>query len=231
MAHPNFRLHHDYTHAMQAATGLRPPDCSPPRDGDRTMTGQQGPDIVCSQAHMHPLDRDQARALFDAIPGNLKNNPNNPILATAISKIAIQAGQGTPNGCSRMIGRPKADNVTFYCSAGSAIFTSKTDGAKFGAFLYNNQDQGHRVLWLDMTGRQQYEWFDAWVGCGKTWVRNAPMTRGLVGTDVAVRIPTQNDLRTAALMISPTVVRRRPPNHPTLTQNDFDTVRVQLGLS
>ena len=71
-------------------------------------------------------------------------------------------------------------------------------------------DTGHRVKWYNMTGREQWEWYDAWVDQDQTHLRVESETRGLIGTDPG-RILTIQALN-MAMDRSPSLAGRRPAN-------------------
>ena len=72
-------------------------------------------------------------------------------------------------------------------------------------------DPRHRVQWPDLTGREQYEWFECWERAGRTHLRMANATRGLRGTDLD-RLTTVHNVQ-AAMANSPSLATRRPAQH------------------
>jgi hypothetical protein len=98
-----------------------------------------------------------------------------------------------------------------YCAPGSIQFTGIQNAKKFISFLHTNMDNGSRVKWYDMTGRQQWEWYQAWLTSGQTHLRTENNTRGLKGTDLTVLV-TVEQIR-AAMVLSPSLARSPKPNH------------------
>ena len=99
--------------------------------------------------------------------------------------------------------------ITVYNAFGSFVVIGKDASQKFIAFLHSNTDAGHRVEWADMTGREQTEWIECWMGpADRSYGRMEDLTNGLRGTDPD-RITTPQQLN-AALVRSPTFRNRRP---------------------
>ena len=89
-------------------------------------------------------------------------------------------------------------------------------------------DHGHRVRWYDLTGREQYEWYEAWMDNNRTHLGVEAETRGLRGTHPA-RIPETVAGIQAAIERSLTAVRHRPVGH-VIPQNQWDDVSRRLGF-
>ena len=144
--------------------------------------------------------------------------------------LAIQANLAIPDGCRdpNHDGDEDPLGITFVLSPGSPLFNNRRQSAKFIAFLYANQDGGHQVSWSEMTGREQYEWFEAWERSGRSHARMEQETRGLRGTDIFTRITTRQELD-AALGVSPSLSRRAPDaqaNHQVAANEWDEAVRT-----
>lgn len=198
---------------IQQTVGLFVANCEAPRIGDRTREGAHGHNIISCTAHQQALTEAHALLLFNMIPNAIKDNPNNGEAAKAISLLAQNARQATPQGCQPAIGNGEAQPgpLTYYMAPGSPLFTGKTHGSKFIAFLHENMDLNHRVRWYDLTGREQYEWYSCWNNLGRPYRRIANETRGLRGTDLADLTDVASV--TVAMARSPSLSRRRPVAH------------------
>ena len=211
----DFRANIHASMAVQTSIDLRVPNCETMRRGDRTRAGQQAPDMISSHAHMTPLSQEAAEFLFTSLRANVKNNPGNEQHAEYVTQLAYNAGRMLPPaGCVPLLpdhGIPDA-GVTIYWSPGSAIFTGRTDASKFASFVSRNMDDGHFIAWKHLTGEEQWEWTEAWKRAGKTHLRVVNHTRGLAGTDPGL-LTTVANVR-AAMVVSPSLARRRPAQHP-----------------
>jgi hypothetical protein len=179
-------------------------------------------------AHQPTLSHTHATALFNAIPQQLKNHPTSNELAYAIGQIALQANRSIPNGCEQRLtnnGLAQPKKAQLYIAPGGVLFTSRRSADTFILFLYNNQDDGHRCLWYDMTGREQVEWQRVFNSNGMTHNR-IPQTAGLRGTNLGL-LTTAAQVQ-AATVHSPSLSRRRPPNHP-VAQNLWPVARNLFG--
>ena len=212
---------------IQNRVGLGEPNCEVPRVGDRTRIGAQGFNLVSCLSHMQPLTGPQALLLWNMIPANAKHFPPNANDAQALSLLAQMAGEAIPRGCAALLphGQARQEPVTFYHSPGSPIFKTRLHAYYFISFLYLNMDLGHRVKWYDLTGREQFEWYDAFEACGYTHLRNEPNTRGLRGTDLSA-ITTQDQL--AQVVPRSASISRRRPNGHTITQDDWNATVNRL---
>ena len=86
-------------------------------------------------------------------------------------------------------------------------------------------DDGHRVKWYNLTGREQYEWYDAYNRSNKTHLRNEAETRGLRGTNLN-DITDQVSL-VAAMDRSPSLAHRHPHAH-VIPQHQWNDVVQDL---
>ncbi len=212
MAAP-FNVARDCPVFVQQTVGLHLHSIQFPRAGDRTATGQHGPEMVASNYHLNSLSTESAVILWNLVPTGFKTNPTTP-QAKAATQLALNAGVEVPDECADRLGNnlPGAAPVQMYVAPGSYFFEDEEDAAKFIVFVYNNMDEDHRTKWKKMTGQERHEWHMAYVNCGRVWHRVLPRnTRGLRGTDLD-DIQTQQELRRAAL-VSPSVSRRRPQQH------------------
>ena len=167
-----------------------------------------------------------ALRVYNDLPLALRNNPGNPRRAEAYSLLIQQAGVLTPDPIRQHIrnqAQAHLPDLTYYNSMGSPILEGLENAQKFIAYIHANQDVLHRVTWQNMTGREQYEWYEAWLASGgeNAWVRDAAQTDGLCGTDLT-RIPDQPGLQ-AAVLRSPSITRRQRPNAHVVDQGAWDT--------
>lgn len=199
--------------AAQLQVDLRVVNVQIQRQGDRTAQGQQGCDMASSCAHMNPLSKEAALFIFNQLSQAIKDNPGTAQRAEYIAQLARNAAEPIPAGCANLITRPIPDEgVRIYWTPGGHLFTGRSDAARFISFLFLNMDDGHRIAWPDLTGREQWEWGEAWKRCGKTHVRVVNQTRGLPGTNIGL-LTTVANVR-AAMAISPSLKDRRPAQHP-----------------
>ena len=225
----NQRIH--CSNRIQQVVGLRTMNCAVPKEGDRTRIGEQGEGIISGRSHMDPFTDAEAQCILNVIPQATKDAPPDANTGFAIAKLAVNARGNIPDGCAPHVPNLNTDdpfNVAFYWSPGSPVEKGKNFGARFISFLYENMDDGSRRPWMDLTGREQFEWNDAWNACNRTHLRNEPMTRGLAGTDDA-RIPNDAAGVQDVLLRSPTARRRRHAGH-ALQQNQWDDIARQLRL-
>ena len=210
----NFHKPTHCSRAIQDLVGLSSANVESPRRGNRTREGDSGYNINTSYAQEPGMTQDVATIIFNSISDAVKNNPPDAATAAAVHQVAVLAGAITPDGCARLLG-PNIDaaipGVKVFIAPGGGLLMSKLDGNKFISFLNTNQDNGHRIEWCEMTGREQYEWYQAFINSGKTHLRHAANTRGLRGTNLNA-ITTQAGL-TQAFTNSPSARSRRPANH------------------
>ena len=230
MANPNaaFDATLHCTHGIQEIVGLREPMVAPTRIGDRTRAGMTGYDVVGVHVHMQPPTRLQANDIWDQVPNEVKDDPPNARVANALAVLANNAGVRVPDAIANVAIPRVRDNtvtaVTHYCAPGSIQFTGLLNAKKFIAFLHANMDDGSRIKWYDMTGRQQWEWYQAWLNSAQTHLRTENNTRGLKGTDLTVLVNV-DQLRDAMLR-SPSLARYPKPNH--IPQNRWNAARNGL---
>ena len=212
----------DVTAADEEKTGLRQVNFPTLRRNAYRTTGKHGPTMMSCFASIEGFDQETARALFRLIPAGSKNQPANEHEALGIAKLARMADRGVPEGCEEflMAQTPSIpvpeSKVTNYTIPGGFWFVRDSDPNTFIVFMSNNMDPGHEVKWYNMTGLEQYEWFRKYCEGGKTDVRIAN-TVGLRGTDLS-RLTDQAALDAAA-KYSPSLSRRRPPNHAIAAAN------------
>ena len=213
---------------IQAAVGLNVVVCDPPARGNRTCLGQMGPNQLSSMSVQQTFTTEQAGCILNMIPDASKDDPPDDLTRESIAKLALQAGQNVPDGC-QVDDDDEEDplHISFIITPGSPILQNKKQANKLISYVFMNQDNAHRVLWADMTGREQYEWVNSWERSGRSHVRQEGLTRGLRGTDLVGRITDRAQLQ-AALGNSPSLRRRRPDGHPNLTVNDWDEIARQL---
>ena len=126
-------------------------------------------------------------------------------------------------------GVPRPSEVTYYWSPGGPLDSGLKLSLKFISFLYQNQADGLRVKWYDLTGREQFEWYNAWVANSKTHRKVAiGNVRGLRGTDLTT-ITTEAELR-EALLVSPSAIHRRPNGH-THSVDTWTGTKRNLGFA
>ena len=122
---------------------------------------------------MAPLSTAAARIIFDAIPPATLNNPPDVATATAYAQLAQNAGRPITPGCAALLpdGATELQSRRALLSPGGILFRGRLDSNKFISFLWLNMDPGYRIQWPDLTGREQYEWFDCWERAGRTHLR------------------------------------------------------------
>ena len=210
---------------IQRAVGLEEPRVAVPRLGDRTRVTATDYNLWNCFVHMAPLTQEQARTIWRLIPNVRRNNPTNLQEATALTILRNMCGWLPNPGCIAMIGEDtEIDDIInhFYLTPGASLFKNRTEAPKFIAFLNVNMDDGHNEKWYNMTGREQFEWFQAWISEEKTHQRREAATRGLRGTDPA-RITDEGNLR-VVMARSPTLARRIPDAHPTINAAGWNNV-------
>jgi len=207
--------------------GLRKPNIAIPRKGNRNKEGDFGASIIGSQAVQQGMNQEEALLLWPTISDAAKNNPEGVPLASLISKIAQLAEVNVPPGCLTVLAgiEPKPDPAVVYCTFGGPLVVGHTIAPKFISFLFLNMDNGYRVKWTDMTGQQQYEWFEAWNRCSRTHQRREDETRGLAGTNLSVL--AEPPALEAAMMMSPSLGKRRPDGHP-IAEDDWNAMAKRL---
>lgn len=217
------------TTAIQHSVGLGSANCNTPRKGDRTMEGDSGYSVNTSYAHMDPFKKHEAVRLWEALPDAIKDNPGSPEMAKVLGKTAMIAGEAVTPGIRAAIGHggePEPDDVTIYIAPGGPLFKGIGASNKFISFLFLNMDPEHRVKWYDLTGREQYEWYQCWLANAQTHQAMPATTVGLRGTDLD-RITTVPELE-AALVHTPTLKDRRPAGHAVTDVEWADSVRHTL---
>jgi len=199
---------------IETFVGLRKPNITVPRKGDRNTVGDFGANIIGSESFQQGMTQEEAAALWTEISDNAKNNPGTVMLATVVSKTAQLAEKRVPAGCLAMLNgvEPKPEPVSVACTLGGPIVIGHTIAPKFISFLFLNMDNNSRVKWTELTGQQQYEWYEAWERCECTYERVENQTRGLMGTDVTT-LTTPHAIEDA-MLLSPSLGKRRPDAHP-----------------
>ena len=212
----------------QEDVGLPLASVQAPLRGDRTSVGRAGPNINSCIVHMKPVEREDARTLWNMIPQPTKDNPNAQ-QAQALARLAAVAGVALTPGVLGFVpnGDIGPESVEYYVSPGSPIITGLSRSNRFARFLHANQDDGHCVKWQDMTGKEQFKWHDLWKANVCPVNRIEAATRGLRGADLA-RITTVDGVR-AAMQLSPSVAKRIPKVHQ-VAKADWNRVKRQLDL-
>ena len=95
------------------------------------------------------------------------------------------------------------------------------------SFVYENMDNGYRIQWPDLTGREQGEWIARWEDSNRDYQRAAALTRGLRGTDIDA-LQTRAAV-VAAMRNSPSLARRRPNNH-VISEDDWAAAATEAGI-
>ncbi len=225
-----FRPNTDCRRYVCQRVGLYLPTTQAPREDDNVRFGEEGCDVVACVAHVSPIRQDLAQALFAALPDDFKTDPQTIEAAEAVAVLALYADRQCPQRaadvCNASNVRPT--KLTYYCTPGSPILISKSDSGRLISFIFKNTTPHDRVKWYDMTGREQFEWYEAWKANGKTHdvTNNPDSVLGLRGTDIST-ISTADQL-TAALTVSPTLATRRPADH-TLDQPTWNNARRSLA--
>ena len=227
----NFNTNMHASGRIQNIVGLFAYNCVVPRQGDRTAAGHAGFSINSSYAHMTPIPTEDARRCWALIPQATKDQPGDVDTTKALWRLALNAAESPTQGMRdalRAANEPAPEGVTFYIAPGSPLFDGPILSNKFISYLYLNMDVGHRVKWYDLTGREQYEWYENWVNSGRAYVRMEAETLGLRGTDLA-RIPDLPALETV-MPRTPSLAGRRPPTHPVSADNWRDTANRVLDM-
>ena len=99
---------------------------------------------------------------MNLIPQATQDAPQTADKAKAISILCTHADRPTPAACSLLLpqGAAKVEPFIQFIAPGSPLFVGKIYGNKFISFLWFNMDAGHRVKWYDLTGREQWEWYE-----------------------------------------------------------------------
>ena len=215
---------------VQDDAGLKPPAIVVPRAGDRNTFIEGSPQATQVRVHMDAMSEEDARRIWSLIPEAIRNAPGTIANARALHALANNCGYNPTDGMLLQVPLDAVANlgVSYYQSPGGFIVTGKDSIPKFIAFLASNMDGvPHRCKWEDMTGKEQYEWIQAWHVAGKeSYQRDEAATNGLRGTDITARITTVAQLD-AAMNVSPSLVNRRPDGH-NLTAADFQSARRRL---
>ena len=199
---------------IQEIVGLLAMSNSGPRQNDSAMVGEMDCKTNSSIIHYAAMPANYAEIALSAIPQETKNNPGTAEMATAIGFAQVSI----PQGCVPLLtgGKPavEANVATCYISPGSPIFKGKVASNRLILYLFQNMHPDHRVKWYDMTGREQFEWYDAWVKSNKGFeVDPSPENvLGLRGTDVNNTITTE-EILTTAISKHPSLGGRRPNGH------------------
>ena len=201
--------------------GLNNPNCPRIRKGEQTRLGEMGDDIMCSMAIQAPMPKEAAEIVWASIPEEKRNKPDNKAQADAFAYIGKFAEATLPDGLCQLMD-DKHKGVEYYSTPGSPFIRGLKDSRNFPTFVWNNMDVGARIKWYNMTGAEQYEWYDAYETNSYTDQRVAN-TVGLRGTEVK-RIKSPDALK-EAFDRSPSLMRRtRPDGHP-LTVQQWETTR------
>ena len=211
---------------IQAEVGLAVPQVDVPRIGDRTAEGAMGYDRTGVFVHMQPMTTEQAIIIWDSLPAGVKTNPANSELAQALITLGSNANKRIPDGIANAVDPPHVvergvQAMKYYMTAGGVMFTGAKDSKKFISFLWLNMDACTRVKWYDLTGREQWEWYQAWLRTDQSHLRVVNETRGLRGTDISV-ITTVEEIR-QAMIVSPLFARSPKPNH--INEDSWNTAR------
>jgi len=213
---------------MQARVGLHKPNITLVRDGERNATGDESCTILSSVAYQAGFTQNEALLLWNMIPTATRDAPTDADKAAILSKLAQIARQLTPPACLTLLNgdEERGNPVTYLFTPGSPFIEGRRNAIKLIAFVDANQDRGHRIKWSEMTGRQQFEWYDAYVRSGCVHTRVEAETRGLVGTN-CTEIDTTDKLADA-LPRSPSLARRRPATSP-VTADEWANVARELA--
>ena len=193
---------------IQEAVGLLLSNVVVPKSGDRRAVGDYGHDQLGSTSYNQSFDQDQCKLLFRNLKDAAKNAPSPP-LAEAVALLAQTAGHDPPEGCANVLtnGRAVPEPVITFIVAGGHLITGRKKSDKLVSFLFHNMDNGKRTKWSEMTGREQFEWVEAWEAHDCTH-RRVEGTKGLRGTNLST-LTTTNAIE-AALVVSPSSFKRRP---------------------
>jgi len=220
---------------MEARVGLARPNVGLLRRNKQSTTSILGDQLTGGHSHMQGMRVDPARALLDALPAALKDAPPDANIATAVSHLADYAGVPRPDGCVNFFPNapvpiPAPPKTTEYLTPGGIIFPNIVQAEDFIRFLDANMwGSPHRLHWWEMTGRERFEWYKAFVAAEYTPQRVEQFTLGLRGTDIDL-ITTPAQLRAAALR-SPSLVSEGREDerdaHP-LANNHWTTAKRHI---
>jgi len=118
-----------------------------PRAGDCTASGTQHCDRIKQNAHMALLRTQDAAWVFDNLEDARKTFPANPREAAIVARLALMGGRTPPHACSILAGNATLESVTHCNAPGGPIFSGRTDGGKFIAFVHSNQDGPTCTKW------------------------------------------------------------------------------------
>jgi len=225
----SFDMKKHCTRSIQHNVGLYEPSGSGPRPGDGARGTEQSDDVICAQIHAGTMEREHAKFIWDSVSNDVKTGPTNTDQAMSIATLARLAGEETPDECRAMLdtaGIPLPNGWTYYWTPGSPIETSgKQKSAKFISFVNRNMEPDLRVKWYNLSGREQFEWFKAWVTNDRTHDKVEPAkVLGLRGTNVTT-LDSVERLR-VALVVSPSLVQRRPADHTITAEEWTNTART-----
>ena len=203
------------TLGLQATVGLGEPHIGRPRNGEGVVTGRSRPDCISAQGFPPRMARNEAAALWNEIPQNVKAQPGDPLLAVALGKVATTAGIEVPQSIRDNIGTADPDSLRcdYVTAIGNTLMADKTTCLKFISFYCANTIDGQRVLWKELKGIEQHEWVKAWIASGKSHDRDPLNTVGLRGTNINA-LTTRAQI-TGAMRNSPSLrASGRPQGHP-----------------
>ena len=218
---------------IEARLGISAPNKPNIRKNDRTATAIVAANRCGGVGHREGLvDREQCRALWELFDDTLKADPGSANMAMAICNVAHYAGHRIPETTAVFMETahevvPEPEYHTWYLTPGGIILKTEKDINSFLCFVDNNMHYDNRVLWPDLTGREQHEWYQAWVRGGKLHTHNNAEMQGLRGTDLSA-LADAAAVR-AAVLRSPSLVLRRPANH-TVTADQWPEPNRTLGF-
>ena len=206
------------TEHLLTRVGLRPTTTVGPREGEKKRThDSEGPNTVSGIEYVKGFREEDARLIYNDLPRHLKDAPPNSEVAKDLSLLSQMGGMPTADSIRKQLMGKQAilSKVEQWNSAGTPIFDTELEMQEFIVFLFENMDNGHRVLWENMTGYERNEWYAAFWRCPdgeEPCERAADRTVGLMGTDPERILDTPASLR-RALENSPSLKIRGKPAH------------------
>ena len=211
--------------------GLRPTTKISTRVGEKKKThDSEGPDTVSGIAYVKGFRQEDALLIYNDLPRSRKDNPPDSEVAKDLSLLSQMGGKPTADSIrEKLMGRQaKLPDPEQWNSAGTPIFDTQLEMQEFIVFLFENMDDGHRVLWGNLTGYERNEWYAAFStgpNNAERCERAADRTVGLMGTN-PTRIQDDPASISRALLISPSLKIRGKPDH--VDDDNWDTGGRQL---
>lgn len=217
------------TPEMIETLDLQPILVTPPLIGERSVSRYSGSGGITVYHHNFMCRKAHALTIWNHLPPNHKANPPSEDAAMAYAQIADAAGIEIPQSIRDQLPAPGSDNYQEFfvtvLSPGSMVIPGAMKIKQFIVFIWVNTVPQFRMRYSDMTGREQYEWTEAWKHSSEGFHQNEQRTLGLVGTDLH-SIRTSKQLRDC-LNRSPSLRNRRPRHH-ILSKSKWEQAAVDV---